>query len=138
MMVLDALRITISYPGLYTPITNEGKFRIDGGLFNPYPMCYLDDIKSENKLGIMLVCENNRDKIENIEDYIFSIVNGCLIEYENIYREKYKNETIFVSIPEIYSMNFDITQDNKQFMYEKGIKITQTYLENQSKPQSTQ
>jgi NTE family protein len=37
-MVSDAVRSSIALPGLFTPVENEGRWLVDGGLVNPVPV----------------------------------------------------------------------------------------------------
>jgi NTE family protein len=36
--VVDAVRASIAMPGLFTPVANEGRLLVDGGLVNPVPV----------------------------------------------------------------------------------------------------
>jgi NTE family protein len=134
MKVLDAIRITISYPIIFNPLKNnvikngieETEILIDGALFSPYPMNYFKDIK--NKIGIIIHSNHNSNGIVDGEDYLINIIK-CLTErYEKFHLKDYIDNTIIIDIKNIHSMNFELTQDDKKNMYQIGIDSATNYL----------
>lgn len=144
MKILDAIRITISYPIIFyplhnisknfklNPITNieeeieERQVLVDGGMFAPYPMNYFKD--KDKKIGIYVHETYNINKIVDGEDYLISIFNCLQERFEQFYLEQYKKDTIVIDIQNIHSMDFSVTKQNKYKMYEIGIEITEKYL----------
>lgn len=135
MKVLDAIRITISYPIIFQPFyidnddTNIREIYVDGALFSPYPIDYFKDIK--NKIGIIIHSRHNENKIEDGEDYIVSMLKCFQERYEKFYLNNHLENSIIIDIKNIYSMNFNIDKDDKIKMYEIGQECTKTYLEKQ-------
>jgi len=139
MKVLDAIRITISYPIIFNPLKNnvikngieETEILIDGALFSPYPMNYFKDIK--NKIGIIIHSNHNSNGIVDGEDYLINIIK-CLTErYEKFHLKDYIDNTIIIDIKNIHSMNFELTQDDKKNMYQLGIDSATNYLSKNKK-----
>ena len=90
MKVLDAIRITISYPILYKPCIIDNNYYIDGAALDDYPINYFKNIK--RKIGISL--ETNTDdvnqlhEISNILNYSAAIIFSILKKYNNIKKKK--------------------------------------------------
>lgn len=133
MKVLDALRITISFPVVFYPIHDQinKKVYVDGAMFNPYPIEYYNDIKE--KIGICLHNSHNIDEIKDGEDYLMSMFNSMQERYEKYYLNKYLNDSIIIDIKNVHSMSFGIDNNEKMKMYEKGKEITVKYLETHNK-----
>lgn len=126
MRVLDAVRITISYPVIFYPEIKEKQVLIDGALFAPYPIHYFKDIK--NKIGIIIHNNHSIDKIKTGEDYLVAILS-CLEErYEKFYIQEYIKDTIIINIKNINGMDFTIDKEKKYEMYKIGIECTEKYL----------
>jgi NTE family protein len=129
MSVLDAIRVTISYPIIFNPVRNNvDEILIDGALFAPYPMDYFKDIDA--KIGIIIHSRHNMNGIVDGEDYLINIIK-CLTErYEKFHLKDYMNETIVLDIKDVHSMNFELTKDDKESMYQIGIDTAQKFLSN--------
>ena len=126
MNIFEALRITISYPIIYNPIKKENKLIVDGALLNPYPIRYFETV--EKKIGLMISSNYSGESINTFEDYIFSIIRSLVYNYEHFHSKDYQNSTITIDISEIYSMNFDLTKEDKIFMYQKGIDAAKLFF----------
>ncbi len=57
--VLDAVRASIALPGLFTPVRNDGRFLVDGGLVNPVPVSVARAMGAE----IVIAVDLNSDLI---------------------------------------------------------------------------
>lgn len=124
MKLIDAIRITISYPGLYHPIKLNDNIYVDGGLYAPYPINYF----KENVIGIILHNNYKKNMINNIENYLFSIINSLQSQYEKFYIKNYENNTVIIDGSNIYSMNMDINKERKKELYEYGYNETMKHF----------
>lgn len=79
MKVLDAIRISISIPIIFTPVIFEGKTFIDGGCIDNFPI-HLFNHKIENVIGIYVT--ETRNYSENIKCFenFFENTFQCLFE----------------------------------------------------------
>ena len=164
MKILEAIRITISYPIIFNPIKKNitpkninidninnndinnddinninnknnnitadnidinKEILVDGGLFAPYPMEYFKDIK--NKIGI-IIHSNNINNIIDSEDYLINIIKCLTIRYEKIFLKDYVDDTIIIDLKNIYSMNFELSDNDKNEIYKIGINTAEKYI----------
>jgi predicted acylesterase/phospholipase RssA len=137
MKILDAIRITISFPIFFHPIhqnnENEKKILIDGGLFSPYAIEYFNNIEKKNKIGIFLHNFHQINEIKNAEDFL-SCILSCLQErFEKFYLNDYLDCSIIINFKEINPMDFSISNEIKQKMYNIGKTSALNYLNKLSK-----
>lgn len=79
MKVLDAIRISISLPILFTPCLYEGKIFIDGGCIDNFPIHLFAD-RIESVIGIYVAdVRQYVEEINFIEDYLTNTIE-CLFE----------------------------------------------------------
>lgn len=79
MKVMDAIRISISIPIVFTPCVHEGRIFVDGGCIDNFPIQLFND-ELDRVIGVY-VTETRKvvNEIKYIEDYISNIVQ-CLFE----------------------------------------------------------
>lgn len=77
----DALRATISLPGIFSPFNYENKLLIDGGLTENF---YLDNFKNSNTstIGIKVNDNNDLDKISSLTDLLLQSLYTSIIRNE--------------------------------------------------------
>lgn len=120
MSILTALRMTISVPIFFTPVLYKGKYYIDGGCIDNFPIHLFDD-NLDDVIGIYLDTDrNDATNITNIEEYlchtIFSFLEGHKIG-SLLGVEKY---IIQISFKNIGFIDFNIDKTTKQLIYDKS------------------
>ena len=53
--VLEAVRASISIPGIFTPVNHEGRYLVDGGLVNPVPISVLKNMGAEFIIAVNVI-----------------------------------------------------------------------------------
>ena len=126
MEVSLAIRISISIPILFSPITYKEQLYIDGCILDNFPIHKLPN--DNTTIGISL--QNTRgNNIDNIEDYIFSIISSLTNEFEYLRTHDYNNHIIYIKIPcHITPLEFDINNENKELLVLEGYNQTIDYL----------
>lgn len=134
MRILDALRITISFPFIFQPIRGEdehkGEIFVDGALFSPYPIEYFirQGVAKDKIIGIYLHNDNEIADIGNFEEYLRSIFRGVQVWYERFFMRNYEKNTVVISIHEHHSMDFNMDDAKKKLLYEKGKESMRKFL----------
>ena len=139
MVISKAVRLSISYPLVMTPILYDGDLMGDGGEFLNYPITTFSDSELEETIGITFAAynENNdgtlksRIPINDIYDYIKSLgLTMSRAAYVSQITPKYLERSIIVHITEnISSMQFNLTKEQKKFIYECGVKAVREQVE---------
>jgi NTE family protein len=78
MPVLQAIRISISVPILFTPVLFENKVFVDGACIDNFPI-HLFEHRMENVIGIHVADYRNVTEIKFIDQYIVNVIQ-CLLE----------------------------------------------------------
>lgn len=162
MPVVKAVRISMSMPGLFTPVKWCDDYLVDGGLLENYCI-YIFDKKNPNSketkitanfppheptnktLGIRLLCsdETPDDKIYhgnthiyNFYDYLLSIVNTMVTQIERSYVHKnYWDRTICINTGDIPIDDFSLSKEEKLKLIDSGINSAMNFFD--SHPSST-
>jgi NTE family protein len=135
MSVLLAIRISISLPFLFKPVSYNDKIWIDGGCLNDYPIELFDN-ELEKVIGIYT--RDNYDVIipefENKFTYIYQVIK-CMLKSVSVYKlDTYKKNTIKIVVDSGTSSVFSITNEDKQRMYELGYNFPYTLISANNNP----
>ena len=123
-----AVRISIGLPGFFMPITIDNKKYIDGGLTNNYPINLFED-KLNETIGIQICCDYNTEYTWP-EEFFMAIFNLFMHNYYKKMELHYPNNTIVIkdSIDGITMYDFDISNDIKFKLYQKGIDASKEFI----------
>lgn len=106
--VIDALRASISIPGIFEPFTYEGRKLIDGGVKNSVPVdllsCYRPGVNLAVDLGFDYQCD------ESINDPLAVAVQSLDImgtEIARLNQERYADLTLFPQVSGVEMGNLD-------------------------------
>lgn len=136
MVISKAVRMSISYPFIMTPVLFEGDLYGDGGEYINYPITVFDDL--EETIGITFAAHNEnpdgslREKIQikSIYDYIKSV--GLTLNratYTSQITPKYLDRSIIIHITEnVNSMQFNLSTQQKQAIYDCGTVSVQQQI----------
>jgi len=132
MKVFDALLITTRIPYVFPPIEYNQNMYIDGHVFDPFPIkgCGKENIK-QNKgkvLGIISISVNKKEKIENIKDFTFSIIEGLSLQYMKRSSRRYKKYIVQVELDKDF-FNLKTTTEEMIEMFEIGKLAGLSYIE---------
>jgi len=59
--IIEAIRASISVPGIFTPVKKKGAFLVDGGLVNPVPV----NVSRQMGADLVIAVDLNHDIVEN-------------------------------------------------------------------------
>jgi len=115
-----AIRMSISIPLYYTPVVYKNMYYVDGACIDNYPINIYKD-RLDDVIGVYLVeSKKTTEKIGNLEKYLF-LVMQCLTEGVTYNATKgYEKYTIRVNMDPIISFNFNIANDKKKKMFDRG------------------
>jgi len=125
-----AIRISISMPGIFTPITINNKTYVDGGLLDNYPMHLFKD-EMNDTIGIF-ICNDYDTDYKYPEEYFVAIMNLFLYHYYNKHTIQYSNNTVRIKeIPSnVFVFNFDIDNETKIKLYNCGVLAAEEFIKN--------
>jgi len=131
VIVLEALRLSISYPYIYEPIILNEDVYVDGGLLDPFPIRYYGT-DCPDVLGILihdrLLTEERANEISSIEDLSFSIISSVVDRLVDLSVQGMEGKFIQIDIKDFHSMDFKKGQEEKDKIYQIGINSAEKYL----------
>lgn len=127
MKIVDAIRISTSFPGMYAPVKFENRLFVDGGLLAPYPIDYF--MCDDDVIGFLI----NRDKpnphdkdthyeTETIDKYFYSLLYIVLNKYQDKCYMGYEKNTVFMNKSDLTDnpMQFSLSKETKENLIKKG------------------
>ena len=131
--IVDAIRISTSFPGIYTPVIENDHHLIDGCILEPYPIDYFDN--PDTVIGFLIKnnvpnCKSMKEyKIDSLKSYYMSIINILLDAYlEKCFDGKHKH-TIYIDKEDLEQnvMNYDLTKETKYSLVNIGKEAFNKY-----------
>lgn len=135
--VLDAIRMSISIPFVFTINEYDGDIHVDGGLIDNYPI-KMFKTELDNVLGFKLINNGEMEshcvdeRIDDIESYIYHVLSCYVVQKEkHTSSDEYKKCTVYIHTENItQSINFSLTPLEKHRLIEMGYKSLCTFLDN--------
>ena len=120
MKVMLAVRMSISLPIYFVPVSFRGKLFVDGGCIDNYPIQLFNE-SLDQVIGIYLadVRDAVRD-IANIEDFLLHLIQ-CLFEGVTCNSLKgYEKYSIKISLKKISVVDFNLDRETKRKLFDAG------------------
>lgn len=127
LKILEALRMTISFPFYFTPVLYQNNYVIDGGALSPFPIEVISRNEYDETIGIILHGKNCEFDIKTFEDYFFSIINGVMDNFEKNIVGDFKN-IIYIDNCNQNSLNFDLSKEEKIKLFNHGKLCCQKFF----------
>lgn len=131
--IIDAIRLSISLPFIFTKREYNGDIHVDGGIINNYPIDLFKD-NLESVLGIKLIggrCDIERYDIDKLDSYIYNVMSCFIKQRDNniLQSDIYSKSTIFIYTNDITStIKFDMSRKDKKRLIKIGYKAADDYF----------
>jgi NTE family protein len=120
MEIRDAIRISMSIPGYFCPVTHDNCVYVDGGCTNNFPINYF-----KNCIGINLTSSSMPVEINNTLELIDALVNTEIEENDRLRAlENPTAKIINIDTSNVQSTNFAITHAQITELINNGYKAT--------------
>jgi len=142
MSISLAARISMSIPLFFQAVIYEDCLYVDGGLYRNYPIRIFDDIyEQEETLGFRVdspeqikefgrVGEPAAKEIVSFDQYLKVLAGALLSVQEDRHLHSGDwDRTVYINTGDIGAVDFDLSEDQKKFLFERGQVGTSTYLE---------
>ena len=133
--IAQAVRASVSMPGLFTPMELGGNLIVDGDLLKSTPLWRVSEtIKNSKDRIIEFRLEDNETpkKINNSIEYLNRVYNaicGFATDYiVDLYKEKDKFDYIKINTQNVSVVDFLIPKEKKQELFDTGYNTTQKYF----------
>ncbi len=116
--VLNSVWASISLPGLFPPIQNQGRWLVDGGLVNPVPVSVCRALGADIVIAVNLNGDivgkhfiTKNQKKEDKGDDVFSALKRNVRSYSDSFFNKIKEKDSPPNLLDAISSSINITQD---------------------------
>jgi predicted acylesterase/phospholipase RssA len=141
LSVRSTVVTSASFPLIFTPTIEKSLdgtniYYADGGTFANAPFNYFDimyDKKETSETAFGFVFKNDPIKINNLLDYIESIVNGLINNSTDMYYEidgKIDSRIVVITLPKDISTFSVLTDEQKSMLIKSGYMSTLYYFKN--------
>lgn len=133
-----AVRASVSMPGLFTPLVDDdNSLLVDGDLLKSSPLWRVSDTvknRQERILEFRLEDTAPKDNISNPIEYINRVYNafcGFATDYIiDMYGKKDKFDYIKINTPDVSVVDFLISKQKRQELFDMGYSATDNYIKN--------
>lgn len=108
--VIDAIRASITLPFIFTPMEINGEIYVDAGIFNNFPIDYIENFVLKDTLGIRIRSKNyNPQKPLNLFSYTRILIDSMIdrINFKDDLLKKINLVDIDSRDEDVFDFNFD-------------------------------
>lgn len=110
-----AIRASIGIPGIFTPVFENGRFLIDGGVLNPLPVNLVKKKRRELMVAVNLNAHPVIDRTEHAVDKVADEAEGWswlkLFAQHDKQKEQEDNKIMNISLHELLFSSYQMTQN---------------------------
>lgn len=134
--LVQAVRMSASYPFFFEPVKYDGDLWVDGGLLNNFPIRVFDS-EAGQTLGFLLVSSSDlADIVSNVDQPTRNVFKFSLAIGEMLINSLLKTHVdsvdrprvIMIDVGKLSSMNFNISTVDRAFLFEQGRVATEEYV----------
>lgn len=131
--VLQAIRMSISVPFIFTPIKWNNCLYVDGGITEPFPLFFFEGEK-EKTLGLQLQdIEGLKSEIKDITSFGYHVLRCLFTEAEKKHLQTIISKfpyIINISVDPSQFLNFAMTNNGKIEFYNIGYNSSKVFFDN--------
>ncbi|WP_297417485.1 patatin-like phospholipase family protein [Clostridium sp.] len=136
MPIVTAVRGSMSIPFVFEPLIWNNNTYVDGGTMYNYPIEVFDEeISPQKTLGFILSSHSSVLNPKRKEDNGILSHLGCIydaimnVSYEYCFRMENHHRTVFIDPAGIGTLDFKLTDEQKNSLKDNGYKATMDYFE---------
>jgi NTE family protein len=101
--VLDPIRASCSYPGLFHPVRHQGQFLVDGAISMEIPAALARQLGATHVISVYLPAPEQRAQPGNI----FHVVNRCFQILQSRAENNWRTDSDLVIAPDVGAVEWD-------------------------------
>jgi predicted acylesterase/phospholipase RssA len=120
--VVFALRASTAIPGYFIPPRHPetGRILADGGVFDNYPISYLQEQEAEESLGITFTFGQTPQTCEDFGKFLGLVIAGYYMPSYQALLQKHAQRTIELPCYEFSALHFEATVEEKKELIAVG------------------
>lgn len=141
LMVVHAMRMSISIPFIFTAVKYKNDLYADGGLLDNFPITLFGE-DNKHLLGLNLNqyinCSDINLEINSPQEYIFAIMTGIHHRFQTVKIEKYKERIIQIDSSGYNTFDFNLHPERLQKLTLLGYDSVTAAITNHSSLQCSE
>lgn len=128
--VLKAVKMSFALPMFFCPVTHNNNHFIDGGCMDNFPFSILlSKVNYKNILGIYIKdFKNETENIDSLQRFIFDTILCLMEDHARRSYRGFEDQTVLINCKNVTAMNLDLSQNDKEQLFELGYNECQKYL----------
>lgn len=132
--VADAVRASMSFPFFFRPARLKQSTFVDGGMLSNFPISIFDDKLDRPTIGIKLASKEEANLVPRSTTGSINFVSALFATLLNGHDQRHLNtpdalaRTIFVDTGKVQTLNFDISQEEQDFLMKSGQQNAREFL----------
>lgn len=136
MKVIAAVRASMSFPLMFSPVKEGDSLLVDGGLLHNLPLVFLTEQEIQETLCVFFAVKPRSvaQPVEEVLDFVKYMYEAAIDMRNRPYMKKYRDRLIIVNTDDFNGLNFSETKDNRASLIELAYKTTEEFLIYSRKP----
>ena len=133
MPIWKALRMSMAFPYVFSPIKHNGSIYVDGGVMENYPIEVFSN--KEQSIGFKIISsDSGKKQPTNMVNYSTSILSSIMQALDDKDTMPYHDQTVYIDIPNqgllTSVLDIDTVMLDHAEYYQYGVDCTLGYLKN--------
>jgi predicted acylesterase/phospholipase RssA len=136
MKVLVAVRASMSFPIIFTPVHDGDSLLVDGALLHNLPLVFLTEAELEETWGILFLTKPKTTvkPVESIIELFQLMYDGVFSMRNAPFIKKFKERLIIINTNNCGIFNYQESAVNRKKLIDVSFKITREFLYYSNKP----
>jgi len=136
MKVITAVRASMSFPLMFSPVKDGTSLLVDGGLLHNMPLVFLTEEEIQETLCVFFAVKPRvtAEPVEEVLNFVKYLYEAAIEMRNRPYLKKYRDRLIIVNTDESNGLNFSESKDKRCLLIELAYKTTELFLDYHRKP----
>jgi len=130
MKVITAVRASMSFPLMFSPVREGTSLLVDGGLLHNMPLVFLTEEEIQETLCVFFAVKPRviAEPVEEVLDFVKYVYEAGIDMRNRPYLKKYRDRLIIVNTDDFNGLNFSESKDKRAALIELAYKTTERFL----------
>ena len=136
MKVITAVRASMSFPLMFSPVKDGDALLVDGGLLHNMPLVFLTEEEIQETLCVFFAVKPRvvSEAVEEVLDFVKYLYEAAIDMRNRPYLKKYRDRLIIVNTDDFNGLNFSETKDKRAGLIDMAYKTTDEFLAYRRRP----
>jgi predicted acylesterase/phospholipase RssA len=136
MKVITAVRASMSFPLMFSPVKDGDSLLVDGGLLHNLPLVFLTEHEIQETLCVFFVVEPRvfAEPVEEVLDFVKYMYEAAIDMRNRPYLKKYREQLILIDTGDCNGLDFSESSTSRTKLIEKGFITTEKFLYHRRQP----